>query len=71
VIPTAAQLDHQGSRLGMHMSHHEDFAYYQRRAAEELERAGEAAEAVAAAIHSDLAQRYGALAVQTDVGGPK
>lgn len=71
MILTAGQLDHQGSELGMHMSHHEDTAYYQRRAAEELERAAEATGAAAAAVHSDLAYRYGALAALSDVGRPK
>lgn len=51
------------------MSHREDSAYYWLRAAEELRRSDEAANEAAAAVHRELAYRYGTLADGTGADG--
>lgn len=53
------------------MSRRDDRVYYWLRAAEELERGDQAANREAAAVHYELAYRYGALAVRTDARIPR
>lgn len=52
------------------MSYQYDTAYYWIRAAEEYERADQATTAAAAAVHYELAYRYGIIASQADAGRP-
>jgi hypothetical protein len=53
------------------MAYQDDSAYYSNRAAKEHEHAEQAADATIAAIHNDLARRYGALAVGVVPALPK
>lgn len=55
----------------MSMLHPDDQAYYWIRAAEELERAAQAKDSSVAAVHHELAYRYGALAAQEGPATPK
>ena len=53
------------------MYRNRDHSYYSRRAAEEMERGDQAADATAAAIHYDLAHRYSMLAARPTAGIPE
>lgn len=53
------------------MSNPDDHNYYWIRAAEEFERGGQAVDSIVAAVHYELAFRYGTLAAQTGTRAPK
>lgn len=53
------------------MTRRDDHAFYWLRAAEELRRGEQAADATAAAVHYELAYRYGLLAAQTGTERPE
>lgn len=53
------------------MLHPDDHTYYWIRAAEEFERGGQTNDSIVAAVHYELAYRYGTLAAQSGTGAPR